>query len=241
MPVIDLDGLTLSYRVRTSKRAKRISLRYSMSAGLEVVYPAGLRQPEPESLLRERSAWVRKAIARFRDANANRRLREYRAGEEFLFRGVSYRLKLERAPSLKRIKVGLADGHLVAASPKATPPAADAEIRAAIESFYRAQAQRYLPQRVEELARRHGFKYERVRIKNQKTRWGSCSAKGNINLNLRLMMAPDGAIDYVITHELCHLRELNHNPAFWALVETYCPEFRHWKAWFKQHGPSLIL
>jgi len=95
--------------------------------------------------------------------------------------------------------------------------------------------------RAEELAHKHGFKFARVRIKNQKTRWGSCSAKRNINLNMRLMMAPDGAIDYVIIHELCHLRELNHSAAFWALVESYCPEFRHWRAWFRQHGPSLIL
>lgn len=241
MPFIDLDGLRVSYSIRKSKRAKRVSLRYSMSAGLEVVYPAGLRQPDPELLLLERSAWVRKAMARIKDANANKRQREYRAGEDFLFRGDRYRLKLDSAPSLKRIKVGLADGHLVVASPEAAPPATDAEIRHAIESFYRAQAQRYLPQRVEELARAHGFNFERVRIKNQKTRWGSCSAKRNINLNLRLMMAPNEAIDYVIMHELCHLRELNHNPAFWTLVESYCPKFRHWKAWFKQHGPSLIL
>lgn len=241
MPVIKLDGLPVSYRVRTSKRAKRISLRFSMSAGLEVVYPAGLRQPDPEALLLERSAWVRKAMARIRDAKANRRRREYRAGEEFLFRGASYRLKLDSAPSLTRIKVGLADGHLEVASPEAAPPATEAEIRDAIERFYRAQAQRYLPQRVEELARMHGFKFERVRVKNQKTRWGSCSAKRNINLNLRLMMAPDEAIDYVITHELCHLRELNHSPAFWAHVESCCPDFRIWKSWFKQHGPNLTF
>ena len=81
----------------------------------------------------------------------------------------------------------------------------------------------------------------KVRSQNQKSALGSCSAKRNINLNLRLMMAPDAAIDYVIIHELCHLRELNHNRAFWALVEFYCAEFRHWKAWFKEHGSRLIL
>ena len=87
----------------------------------------------------------------------------------------------------------------------------------------------------------HGFKYEKVRIKNQKTRWGSCSSKRNLNFNMRLMMAPDEAIDYVIIHELCHLRELNHTPAFWRLVEACCPNFRHWRDWFKKYGASLIL
>ena len=78
--------------------------------------------------------------------------------------------------------------------------------RGAIEAFYRELAKNYLPERVRELAAAHGFQYARVRVKNQKTRWGSCSSKGNINLNLRLMMAPEQAIDYVIVHELCHLQ-----------------------------------
>ena len=102
-------------------------------------------------------------------------------------------------------------------------------------------AAEYMPARVAELAAIHGFDYAVVRIKNQKTRWGSCSAKGNINLNLRLMMAPDPVIDYVIIHELCHLRELNHSLAFWALVESCCPDYRRWRNWLKQLGPCLIF
>ena len=241
MPIIKLSGQTIAYSIRTSKRAKRISVRYSLSDGLEVVYPPGLQQPSPESLLRERSEWIRSAIDKFSDANAKRPRREYREGEVFLFRGASYKLLLEKDLSRSRIGARITGECLVLSLPN-SPLFMDCErIREAIARFYRKQAQQYLPQRVQELADMRGFKFARVRIKNQKTRWGSCSAKRNINLNLRLMMAPDDAIDYVIIHELCHLRELNHNPAFWALVEFYCPEFRHWKAWFQQHGASLIL
>ena len=200
-----------------------------------------MRQPDPEALLRERSAWVLSTIDKFRSAYNSKPKRDYRTGEPFLFRGASFRLKFESAPSPNQITVSLKDRQLVVALPEPAQNANCAEIRQAIERFYRVQAQDYLPKRTEELAHKHGFKFARVRIKNQKTRWGSCSAKRNINLNMRLMMAPDAAIDYVIIHELCHLRELNHSPAFWALVESYCPEFRHWRAWFRQHGPSLIL
>ena len=241
MPVIELDGRSVTYGVRTSQRAKRISVRYSQSNGLEVVYPPGLRQPNPEALLRERSAWVLSAIDKFSSATVSVPKRDYREGEAFLFRGAIVRLKFERAPSLNQIAACLKDRQLVVAFPEPAPNTNCATIRQAIERFYRAQAQDYLPKRAEKLAHKHGFKFARVRIKNQKTRWGSCSAKRNINLNMRLMMAPDDAIDYVIIHELCHLRELNHSPAFWALVESYCPEFRQWRAWFRQHGPSLIL
>ena len=241
MPVIDLEGQSVSYSVRASQRAKRISVRYSLSAGLEVVYPPGVRQPDPVALLQERSAWILSAIEKFRNANAEMPLRDYREGEDFLFRGASFRLQLTTTRSRRPISARLTDRHLVVALPDSAPSATCAEIRQAIERFYRAQAQDYLPKRVKELAGSHGFNYARVRIKNQKTRWGSCSAKRNINLNMRLMMAPDAAIDYVIIHELCHLRELNHSPAFWAFVELYCPEFRHWRAWFKRHGSRLIL
>ena len=241
MPVIELNGQSVAYSVRKSKRAKRISIRYSLSHGLEVVYPPGLRQPGPAAILQERSGWIQSAIDRFSDAHAKLPRREYREGESFLFRGTCYKLMLRKDPSRKRISVQLSGGALALLLPDSAANDEIERIRSAIERFYRGQAQRYLPSRLRELAVMHGFEYEKVRVKNQKTRWGSCSVKRNINLNLRLMMAPDEAIDYVIIHELCHLRELNHNPAFWALVESYCPEFLHWKAWFKQHGPSLIL
>ena len=241
MPNIELNGQPIAYAVRVSKRAKRISVRYSLQKGLEVVYPPGLHQPTPETLLLERSDWILSALDKFSVAQANLPRRQYRAGEVFFFRGASYKLLLERSTTGSKISVRLTEDCLAVSSPDPPLGAKGGATRSAIERFYRQKARCYLPKRVRELAEKHGFEYERVRIKNQKTRWGSCSAKRNINLNLRLMMAPDPAIDYVIIHELCHLREMNHRPAFWALVETYCPDYRHWKDWFRQHGPSLML
>ena len=238
MPSIDLDGQVITYRIRSSRRAKRIFIKLSPSKGLEVVYPVGLNAPAPEELLREKGDWILAALDRLKDKFSGVPVRTYKDGEVFHLRGVPYRLKLLNAPGKKNIEVEPADGVLAVSHP---PAARWPHIRAAVEGYYREYAKVYLPRRVVELAERHGFEYETVRVKNQKTRWGSCSAKRNINLNLRLMMAPDDAIDYVIIHELCHLRELNHTPAFWALVESLCPDYRHWRAWFKQHGPGLIL
>jgi predicted metal-dependent hydrolase len=86
---------------------------------------------------------------------------------------------------------------------------------------------------VAELAPQIGVRYDRIAIKGQSTRWGSCSSKRNLNFNWRLMMAPPGAVDYVIIHELCHLKELNHSPRFWALVAQHCPDYRRWERWLK--------
>ena len=99
----------------------------------------------------------------------------------------------------------------------------------------RAQAKLSLPPRLKELADEHGFTYQRVTIKNNISNWGSCSAKGNINLNLRLVTLPQSLQDYVMLHELCHLREMNHGPRFHALLESLCPDHRTLEKELRQH------
>ncbi len=241
MPTVDLGKATVAYSVRVSKRSKRISVRFSQRDGLEVVYPLGISSPAPEEVLREKSAWVLSTRERFRDAANSLPSRTYENGDVFFVLGRPYTLELRTNPELRRARVEISGSSLVLSLPD-NPEASDvASRRQAVEAYYRALAVDYLPARVSELAAEHGFVFARVRVKNQKTRWGSCSSKGNINLNLRLMMAPEPAIDYVIAHELCHLRVLNHSPAFWALVEHCFPDYRHWRNWFRTQGAGLIL
>ena len=102
----------------------------------------------------------------------------------------------------------------------------------------RAQAKAELPPRLAALAARHGFQYKRVFIKNNRTNWGSCSSLGNINLNLRLVTLPQELQDYVMLHELCHLKYLNHSPQFHALLESVCPGHRALEKQIKQYKIS---
>ena len=99
----------------------------------------------------------------------------------------------------------------------------------------RALAKKILPPRLEELAREHGFHYNKVFIKNNVSNWGSCSTRGNINLNLRLAAIDDDLRDYVMLHELCHLRYMNHGPEFHALLESLCPGHRKLSAQLKEY------
>ena len=103
-----------------------------------------------------------------------------------------------------------------------------------------SQAKEYLPKRVAYYAARMGLSYGRITIRNQKTRWGSCSSKGNLNFNCLLMLTPPEVIDYVIVHELCHLIEMNHSPAFWHEVEKVLPDYRDRVKWLKTQGASII-
>ena len=102
------------------------------------------------------------------------------------------------------------------------------------------QALEVLPPRVRYWADRLGVRYGRITVRNQRTRWGSCSSRGNLNFNCLLMLCPEEVADYVIVHELCHRKEMNHSPRFWALVESQLPDWQERRAWLKRNGPALM-
>jgi predicted metal-dependent hydrolase len=116
-----------------------------------------------------------------------------------------------------------------------TPPAFDAAARHAL----REQARRELPARLLEIAAEHGLTVAGVSIRNQRTRWGSCGRDGRISLNWRLVSMPPAVRDYVLIHELMHLRRLDHSPAYWKLVAAASPGYREARQWLRLNGPAL--
>ena len=114
-------------------------------------------------------------------------------------------------------------------------PFAPEELRALAQ-----QAVRVLPDRLRRFAPLVGVDYGRVTVRCQRTKWGSCSARGNLNFNCLLMLCPPEVLDYVVVHELCHRKELNHSPRFWAEVERVMPDYKKHRDWLKQNGSRLI-
>lgn len=102
------------------------------------------------------------------------------------------------------------------------------------------EATRVIPERVRYYAPMVGVDYGRITIRNQRTRWGSCSGKGNLNFNCLLMKTPPEVVDYVVVHELCHRKEMNHSPQFWAEVEKVLPEYKKARKWLKENGGDII-
>lgn len=102
------------------------------------------------------------------------------------------------------------------------------------------EALKVIPERVEYFAKVIGVTYGKITIRNQKTRWGSCSSKGNLNFNCLLMLAPPEVLDYVVVHELCHRKQMNHSKAFWSEVEKVLPDYKEARKWLKEDGSQMI-
>lgn len=118
-------------------------------------------------------------------------------------------------------------------------PLVQSEIRKTVSKILRKQAKAYLPRRISFLAEKYGFSFEKLRFSHTGTRWGSCSSSGTISLNIALMNLPHHLIDYVIIHELCHTRQMNHSSKFWQEVEKYCPDYKKYVQEIKQFSPSI--
>ncbi len=110
---------------------------------------------------------------------------------------------------------------------------------AALEKRYRDAAKEYIPKRVEYYHAFTGGEYQKITIRDQKTRWGSCSSNGTLSFNYRLMLAPPRVLDYVVVHELCHLTHMNHSTAFWEMVSSILPDYKEHRKWLKENGDSL--
>ena len=211
-----------------SKR-KTLSLIVENDGTLTVRAPLRMKDADIRSFIEAKAGWIerKQAIARKAAPVPHR----YEDGETFWYLGkeIPLRLVRDRRPALVMER-----GFKLAWS--AQPRAASV-----FEAWYKRQARAVLQDRVGFYARKHGFDVEKVRISSARTRWGSCSAKKTVSFTWRLVMAPPEVIDYVVVHELCHLRELNHSKAFWAHVEAILPDYQKHRKWLKVNGGKLQL
>lgn len=140
-----------------------------------------------------------------------------------------------------RLSVGKASAAIQEDAIYVTAPDPDDEesVRAIVRQALVERMLVRLRSRLDHYAPKIGVTYGRVTVREQRSRWGSCSAKHNLNFNWKLIMAPPPVLDYVVIHELCHLHEFNHSKRFWQLVEAQMPEYEVWKKWLKEHGAEM--
>ncbi len=153
------------------------------------------------------------------------------AGTEILFRGELHKIEAGQDGEPGSIRF---DGRVF------TPAEPGGDARRVLERYLWKLAMKELPPRVLEFAALHQLVVRRITVRNQKSRWGSCSRRGTISLNWRLIQAPPSARDYVILHELMHLRHMNHSSRFWREVENVCPDYDIPRRWLRRHAVLLV-
>jgi predicted metal-dependent hydrolase len=225
-----INGQTITYTLKRSLRAKRIRLEVRPQTGLTVIVPHSYKIGQLSGLLKSKERWISNNLAKYRHLQSLSAREELKSGDTIPYLGRDLKLvKQENQSGVGNITL---KENMLIVSPELFK---NGILELALEQWYRTQAVKVISERIDKLSSRMGISYERIVIRGQKTRWGSCSRKKNLSFNWKLIMAPEPVIDYVIFHELAHLKEMNHSKRFWELVAQYCPGWREHKKWLKQH------
>ena len=219
----------LRLRLIPNRGARRYVLRLNRDGTARVTVPRGGSAAEARRFAEKNVPWLEKQLVR--QALQPSRPKTWESGTLIWFRGECVHLESGSNGETSIIRFG-------AEALRVKDPTAD--LRPEVERYLWRLAARELPARTRELAALHGIAIQRVAVRNQRSRWGSCSRRGTISLNWRLIQAPPFVRDYILLHELAHVKEMNHSRRFWRGVALLCPGFKEAERWLKQHADLLM-
>jgi predicted metal-dependent hydrolase len=223
------------YRIIRSKRRRRtLALFIERDGAVVVRVPLRVTQEAVHRFVKEKERWIHRKLNQIREHQERCESKEFVPGERFFYLGHPYTLQMAQdgedqrplvfGEGLFRLRAGFRE-----------------RTKDLFVQWYRGQAETVIRQRIEHYQDRIQVRPRRERITSAKYQWGGCSAKNTLTFTWRLMMAPLSVIDYVVVHELAHIREKNHSPRFWKIVEQQLPDYRDLRKWLKDHGHLLTL
>jgi len=214
------------YQVRRSDRARRVRVTVDAVRGVQVVLPRRAPEREAAAAIRELRPWIERRVAELAGARATVAAR----GDTVPYLGRTLAL-VNDSPGRTRV-ARRGETLLVPAGADRVP---------ALERWYRRAARAEIEPRLDRACALAGTSYSRLTIRGQRTRWASCSQRGAMSFNWRLLLAPEAVLDYVIWHEVCHLEVMDHSSRFWRLLASRSPGYREQVRWLRMHGATLVL
>lgn len=236
MPTVTVGRRTIEYQVRTSARANRKRIEVTPGA-VEVIVPEGASHEDVQRFVASKRRWVHNKTEEVREAVELLRAETpegYHSGAKILFRGRHLRLRVERAPVTEPLLTYRTAFH-VQVPKEMDPGERDRAVRRLLRSWMEERLAEDAWAVVRARGRPHGLDPAGVRVRDQKTLWGSCGKDGVIRLDRKLARVPRPIFEYVVVHELCHLRHRDHSPAFWGLVRRVMPDYVERKEWLEGH------
>ena len=229
---ITLNSKNIPYIVKRSTRARHVRLEIKRETGLTAVIPRFYSIRRLHDLLKIKQAWVLRNLTAYSNVRSPSVGKEVKTGDVILYLGRELKV-LTTGKSGKTDRVRLEPDRVIVCNSDKQ------KLNAVLEQWYRIQAAKLIKEKTEKWRARLHVSYNRLTIRGQKSRWGSCSHKGNLSFNWKLLMAPEPVIEYIIIHELTHLKEMNHSQRFWQLVAERCPRWCEHKKWLKTHESEL--
>ena len=221
--------LEIIYRKRRS-----IELSLRDSTDLRIVAPKGVSEKEIFQLLIKKEAWLANGISKMKEIESQKC--SFREGEALPYLGKELKIFLESVPLSAPEAVFIREDYLWVQTHDVDQRA----VQELIKAWYLTQAEQYIPQRVKKFQKLFSIEPEGVKIRGQKRRWGSCTGKNLLLFNWRLMMTPPGVLDYVVVHELCHMKEKNHQSEFWRQVAAIMPDYKIKVNWLLINGAQCF-
>ncbi len=228
-----LGGQTISYVIKRSSKAKYVRLEVRSETGLTIVIPRSYKSDRIPDVLRKKQRWILGKLAKYGQVQPPESGKALKGGDTIPYLGRDLEVVTRR--SYRNVESLIVERNRLVVSLRAGSNSLDI----VLERWYRVQAAELIREKVNKLGADLGFTFGQLTIRGQKTRWGSCSRMGNLSFNWKLLMAPEPVIDYVVIHELSHLREMNHSSRFWHLVHRYCSHWREMKNWLETHEADL--
>lgn len=225
----------LDYTIKKHKRAKRISIKISSAGEVSVTIPYYASKKEAERFIFQKKDWITSTLARIESKKPKY---TFSKGEKIPFLGGELDLNIiEKDISYPK---GIINSELLVIF---VPHNQNTKkvIRETIIKTLKKNFRDIVTEAVEEYIQEYGYEYNRIAIKDNKSNWGSCSSKKNLNFNWKLIFAPLDIIDYVVVHEICHLKEQNHSKDFWDLVAKEFPDYKEKEKWLKENASKLII
>jgi len=231
VPVLEREhsvaGRILPLRIVENERARRLTLRIDAGGrGLRVTVPPGLARGEVERFLDRHQGWLEQRLAKIPERP------QVRPGIKIPLRGVPHLILHE--PGRGTVSIGRTE-----AGPVLVVHGDRCHLPRRVADFLKCEARRDIEALVEKHTQAVGRRARSIRFKDTTSRWGSCTSSGSLSFSWRIMMAPPPVIDYLVAHEVAHLKEMNHGPNFWKLCRELCPDTDRCKDWLKRNGGAL--
>lgn len=233
MYVLEHNNQLINYKVIKSKR-KTISIIIHPTKEVIVRAPKQISSDQIRNIVESKGDWIVKKLSDMPDVIIPVE-KDYTEGDKILYRGKEYIIKVIKAVGTSRSSIVLRDKEIVVAR-KANEKKRVQEL---LLEWYKDNARSLVKERIAYYMPQINKPIGTIRIKNQRRRWGSCSSKGNLNFNWKIVMMPDDMLDYIIVHELCHLKHLNHSKLFWESVKKILPDYKVREQWIKENTSKL--